>query len=110
LPDSLNRPEVRALIERIDTHIDPECERIYPGTRSGAVHILLRDERRLEARVLEPKGEAANPMSDADLEAKFRANCEPIVGASRCDELLQQVWHFEALNNIRDFLGALARR
>ncbi len=110
LPDSLNRPEVRALIERVDTHVDPECERIYPGTRSGAVHILLRDERRLEARVLEPKGEAANPMSDTDLEAKFRANCEPIIGAPRCEELLQFVSRFEALNDIHDFLEALAHR
>jgi 2-methylcitrate dehydratase PrpD len=110
LPQSLNRPEVRALIQCIDAHVDEECERIYPGRRSGAVQIMLRDGRKLEARILDPKGEAGNPMSDADLEAKLRANCEPIVGASRCDELLQQVWHFEALNNIREFLEVLARR
>src|SRR5690606_30111436 len=41
LPDSLARAEVRRLIEVSDTRIDPECERIYPGRRSGAVRLTL---------------------------------------------------------------------
>lgn len=104
LPESLDRPEVQAVMQRIDTRIDPECERIYPATRSGAVHIVLHDGRQFEARVLDPKGEAANPMVDADLERKFIANCEPIIGSARCAGLLEQVWHFEALQSIDELL------
>jgi 2-methylcitrate dehydratase PrpD len=105
LPTSLNRPEVQALMQRIDTRIDEECERIYPVRRSGAVHITLHDGRKVEIRVLDPKGEAANPMSDADLVSKFGANCEPIAGKARCEALLEQVWRFEALESISDFVG-----
>lgn len=103
LPESLRRPAVQALIERIDTHVDDECERIYPGKRSGAVQIALRDGRKLDIRVLDPKGEAGNPMTDTDLERKFFANCEPIAGRVRCAQLLDQVWRFDELNDIRDF-------
>jgi 2-methylcitrate dehydratase PrpD len=95
---------VRALIQRIDTHVDEECERIYPGRRSGAVQIALRDGRKFEARILDPKGEAGNPMSDADLERKFVANCEPIAGRARCAELFKQVWQFEELESIDKLL------
>lgn len=109
LPESLRRLEVQALLARIDTRIDEECERLYPGRRSGAVRIALRDGRKFEARILDPKGETANPMSDADLQAKFRANCEPLLGASRCDQLLQCVWHFENAKDIGDFIRMLAR-
>lgn len=109
LPESVQRPAVQALLERIDTHIDETCERLYPAQRSGAVRIALRDGRTFDARVLDPKGEAANPMSDADLEAKFRANCEPLIGASRCNELLRHVWHFEASTDIDAFLRVLGR-
>jgi 2-methylcitrate dehydratase PrpD len=104
LPESLVRAEVQALIQRIDTHIDQECERIYPGRRSGVVHIALRDGRTFEARVPDPKGEAANPMADADLELKFVANCEPIAGRARCEQLLGRVWHFDELKSIGDFI------
>lgn len=103
LPESLRRPELQALIQRIDTHVDEECERIYPATRSGAVHIALRDGRKLDIRVLDPKGETENPMSDADLERKFVANCEPILGKPRCEQLLGQVWRFDELSNVSDF-------
>ena len=94
---------LRALIERIDARIDDECERIYPGIRSGAARITLRDGTQLSKRVLEPKGEARNPMTDADLEGKFRANCEAIIGKKRCDRVLSDVWAYDGLGDVTQF-------
>ena len=108
LPQSLARPQVQALVERIDTRIDDECERIYPGRRSGTVHIVVRDGRTFNTRVIDPKGEAENPMTDADLEDKLRANCEPIIGASRCAELIERIWDFDKEESIAHFMRALA--
>jgi len=97
LPDSLARPEVRRLIDLTETRLDEECERIYPGRRSGAVEIGLADGRKLAARVLDPLGEGENPMTDADLERKLVANCEPLVGKERCGALLDAVWQFDRM-------------
>ena len=109
LPESLRRKEVQALLQKIDTRIDDECERLYPGTRSGVVGVTLEGGAKFEKRVLEPKGEAANPMSDADLEQKFLGNCEPLIGHARCDELLHSIWNFESAGSIRAFMNLLAR-
>ena len=95
LPESLARAGVQRLMEACDTQIDPECERIYPGRRSGAVRITLKDSRVLEARVLDPKGEGENPMTDADLDSKFLVNCTPLLGEARTQELLKAIRHFE---------------
>jgi 2-methylcitrate dehydratase PrpD len=95
LPDSLARPEVQRLIAVADARLDAECERIYPGRRSGAVRVTLNDGRALEARVLDPKGEGENPMSDADLEKKFMVNCKPLLGEDKCQRLRATVWQFE---------------
>ena len=103
VPATLDRPDVRALIERIDARLDDECERIYPGVRSGTAAIRLRDGTLLSKRVLEPKGEVKNPMTDPDLEAKFRANCEPIVGRPRCDRIVTDVWRFEQIEDVSGF-------
>jgi 2-methylcitrate dehydratase PrpD len=108
LAPTLEKPEVRRLIEASDTYLDPECERVYPGIRSGMVELGLKGGRRLEKRVLEPKGEAANPMSDADLERKLRVNCAPVVGADRCQALIEAVWGFDRAGTIAPLLRLLA--
>ena len=78
-----------------DTRIDAECERLYPGRRSGVVRIDLADGRSFEKRVLDPKGEGENPMTDDDLRRKFVVNCEAIAGKAKCERLLDLVWRFD---------------
>lgn len=103
LPETLAREDVKAVMKRTDTRVDEECERIYPGVRSGVVRIALRDGRAIEKRVVHPKGEKTNPMTDRDLEEKLVANCAPLIGRARCDELIAQVWGFDRLENAAGF-------
>jgi 2-methylcitrate dehydratase PrpD len=95
LAESLERPEVQRLINVSETVIDEECERIYPGRRSGVVCVGLKDGRMLEKRVLDPKGEGENPFTDADLQRKFRVNCEPVIGKDQCERLCELIWSFD---------------
>ena len=95
LPASLARAEVLRLIQTVDTRLDEECERIYPGKRSGVVRVHLHDGRSLEKRVIEPRGETENPMSDADLRRKFTVNCEAVVGKAKCERLSAVIWEFD---------------
>ena len=108
LPDSLARPAVRRLIDLAETRLDEECERLYPQRRSGAVEVGLADGRKLAARVLDPRGEGDNPMSDGDLARKFAANCVPVLGGMKSDALLGTIWHFEERRDLGDLLGLLA--
>jgi 2-methylcitrate dehydratase PrpD len=110
LPESLERPAVRRLIDAADTFVDEECERIYPGRRSGAVEIGFKDGRKLSARVLDPKGEGENPMSDADLERKLIVNCRPLIGEANCRWLIEAVWEFDRTGTIAPLLALLERR
>lgn len=107
LPESLDRAEVRRLIEVSNTEIDPECERIYPGRRSGVVRIDLTDGRSVEKRVLDPKGEGESPMSDADLKHKFMVNCEPVVGKAACERLAALVWSFDSASSVQEIFEGL---
>ena len=108
LPDSLARPEVRRLVGLAETRVDEECERIYPGRRSGVVEIWLKDGRRFEARVLDPKGEGDNQMSDADLERKFTANCVPVIEKNEGGAVLDAVWRFEQAPDLGKLLRLLS--
>jgi 2-methylcitrate dehydratase PrpD len=109
LPESLARPEVQRVIRACETTIDDECERIYPGRRSGFVRIHLNDGRAHERRVVDPKGETENPMSDADLKQKFTVNCEPLIGSARCERLLETIWRFDTQTDTRELFTLLAQ-
>ncbi len=43
-------------------------------------------------------------MSDEDLQRKFFANCEPVIGKSRASSLLEAVWRFERAGAMTDLL------
>lgn len=92
---NLDRPDIRRLIDATEVYVDEECDRIYPGRRSGVARVQLKDGRVLEERVLDPKGEGENPMSDDDLSEKFMSNCEQILGAERCRQLIDAVWRLD---------------
>jgi len=102
-PDSLGRADLQAAIDRVDVAVDEDCERSYPKTRSGTVSITITDGRVYDQRVPDPKGEAANPLSDGDLETKFRDNCDPILGD------LASVAALEIISNFRNEPAALNR-
>jgi 2-methylcitrate dehydratase PrpD len=104
LPQSLERPAVQALIARADAYVDDECEAIYPGRRSGCVEITLKGGKRVDARVLDPKGEGENPMTDEDLTRKSLANCVPVIGTERSEGIIATAWNFELASDVGELL------
>jgi 2-methylcitrate dehydratase PrpD len=50
-------------------------------------------------------GTAENPMSDAAIEAKFRDNADPVIGAARAQAIRDMVWGLESVSDV----GALVR-
>jgi len=102
-PGRIDRPEVQAMIPKVRVYTDEETDRQYPNRRGGVVTLVMKDGRRLTERVLDPKGEGENLMSDADLERKFLSNCESIVGADKCRHLLDAVWGFDRLDDLAVF-------
>ena len=67
--------------------------------------ITLRDGRRLERRVDQAKGQPKNPLSDAELTAKFRDCAARVLAPERVDAVLRAV---EGLPTVPD-VSAVAR-
>lgn len=69
------------------------------------VSIQLKDGRKLERHVAHPLGSLERPMSDADLDAKFRQLTHGILTSRQSDELAQQCWRLTELPDA----GAIVR-
>ncbi|HET7597796.1 MAG TPA: MmgE/PrpD family protein [Burkholderiales bacterium] len=85
-------PRVVALRERVTASADP-------GVHEDQVRIAvrLRDGRTLEKFVEHAIGSLDRPMSDADLEAKFRGLAQGILSSAETDRLIRLCWDVGSL-------------
>jgi len=67
----------------------------YPQAVGNIVTLRLRDGRTLSQRVDHPRGHAQNPLSDAELEAKFRELARTRLEQHRADAVLQWLWRLD---------------
>lgn len=107
-PAAFSTAEAQRLLAATRVFVDEDCQTAYPGRRSGVVTLTLSDGRRLEKRVMDPKGEGENQMSDADLSGKFLDNGGPVIGPERAQRLLDLLWQADGSTDLAAVIGLLS--
>ena len=105
----VNRPDVQAMIAKIDFGVNAEAEAAGFDKMTTIVEIELADGRKLSGRADFGKGSPANPMTDAELSDKFR-QCATWgrVPGDRAERILETLWRIESLADVSE-LGGLLR-
>ncbi len=80
---------------------------MYPDAVANIVHIDLADGRRLTKRVDYPMGHAKNPLKDSQVEEKFNALVEPLLGSDRARKIIDIVWKLDEAQNVDELMKAL---
>ena len=104
----VNRPDVKAMIERIDYNVHPEAEAAGYEKMTTLIEIKLADGRTISGRADFGKGSPANPMSDDELAVKFR-ECAAWGGLPRTDaeKIIELVFRLDKLKNINELTRLL---
>lgn len=102
----IRAPEVLALTQKVRYEIDPDDE--YPRNYSGHVIVRLRDGTVREARQPHMRGGAKEPLSRAELLAKFHANLH--YGGWSPDRATELAGYCEGLFDRPDLTGLAAFR
>jgi 2-methylcitrate dehydratase PrpD len=87
---------------------DAELERLLPA-RVATVEVTLTDGTRLTETVKAVRGTAENPMPREEVIVKARDLMTPILGAERCNKLIQTTMGLEKLKSIHDLRPLLQR-
>jgi 2-methylcitrate dehydratase PrpD len=84
--------------------------RVDDGIDEAAVDMtaVLKDGRRVHVRVDHAIGSLENPLSDAQLEAKFNALVMPVLGDAKARDITRACWSLGTLADVRN-LTALCR-
>jgi 2-methylcitrate dehydratase PrpD len=97
----VRNPRVMALRDRVSATVDA-------GIHEDQVRLTmtLKDGRRFEKFIAHTIGSLTRPMSDADLEAKFRALAKGILPAAQTDKLIGLCWNVGKLKRAADIACA----
>ncbi len=94
---------VMALRDKIDATADAAIRKL-----EAHVRIDLADGRVLDKHVLHALGSTERPMSDADLEEKFRGLVEGVLPTTQAKQLIELCWQFPALTDAAQLPQAAA--
>lgn len=94
--ENVNNPNITALTNKVFIEADDELSLLVPNKRVAILEIDLGNNLILTERVDYPKGEPENPITNADMEEKFR-NLSVFSGKSQkeSDEIIFKVWNIE---------------
>ncbi len=106
-PKRFTDPALLELMAKIKLHRDASCNARYPQGIPNRLTVTLTNGRKLVKEVEFPRGHARNPMTDGEVEQKFRTLVEPRYGKDRADNLLAACWEMEKFNSPRELLQLL---
>ncbi len=98
----LHDSKMRATMAKVRCYVDEEAEAAFPNRRSAIVRIRTHANKAFKHHAVTRKGDPDNPLSDAELEEKFREFSAPVIGDSAVEKLRQAVWSIDVNENLRN--------
>jgi 2-methylcitrate dehydratase len=109
-PQRFTDPALLGLVQRVEVRRHRELSSLYPHTIGNIVTVRLRGGQTLTRRVDHACGNVHNPMSDEQVEAKFRSQAEPVLGRERAGSLLKWCWGLDRASDLNAFADLMEVR
>ncbi len=111
LPDQfrdelLGDPDVLAVAAKVSFTADPEIERLYPEKFAAHVVVHAGGESR-ELRTEHPKGAAANPLTQDEVDEKFHQLAGERLDAEQRAHFLKRARALHELDDVAELVGGL---
>jgi 2-methylcitrate dehydratase PrpD len=98
-------PAFGEFAEKLTITAPAEIDQLYPKLRPARVTVTT-SRGTFVRQADEALGSRLVPLDDAGLEQKFIDNVEPVLGGSRAEALVKQLWQIEAISDIRPLVDA----
>jgi 2-methylcitrate dehydratase len=105
--ERIHDPKLQALLQKIEVIADPGYEKQFPAKKLSGVSITTANGKTVEKEVEFPKGYPANPMTNADLEEKFRALTSEVMNKSQQDRVIEAIGNLDRAPNLNEFTAAM---
>lgn len=103
-PEKFTDPVVLDLIEKITIEADPE---LPENGYSGISEVTTKDGRRFKKRVDTPHGMGDDPLSDDELEDKFKEMAIKYMSKGQVKKIFETVWNLEKVEEISELMNLM---
>ena len=98
---------IQSLIRRIKVVEDPAMTAMFPGNQSAHIDATAGG-RTYSIHIANSKGHEKNPLSDGDIEAKFRLLARDVIGPDHAAMMMERMWSFDAEPSVTAWVESLA--
>lgn len=106
--EKINDPRLKEVIYKIKGEASEEFEKMFPAKQPSRVTIRTKQGQEHSVYLEYPKGDPREPMTMKDLEAKFNALSDGLLGNTAQRSIKNMVSACEEIESVRDFMGNLA--
>jgi 2-methylcitrate dehydratase len=104
-PKRFTDPGLLQLVSKVKVFRDAGLSARYPRGIPNRITVALNDGRQLVKEVEFPRGHAENPMTDAEVEHKFRTLVVPRYGEEVARKFLAACWALESLKSVAELMA-----
>ena len=104
-PEYWQDPKLIDLTQKVKVSASEEANRRAPEAMLSRVEVTSSRGQRHSAEVAYHRGHYKNPMSDQEIEAKFRGLAQDWLTARQIDTLLDHLWHLEQVRDIGEVIA-----
>lgn len=104
----LHDEKLLSLVQKIEVKANAELNKKYPEGIPNLIRIRTKGGETLEKEVTFPRGHARNPMTDQEVESKFKTLAAPLLAVATINEVLDRCWNLDRQPSIGPLLQAFA--
>ena len=105
-PDRLRDPRIHRLTDKISVLDDAELSRQFPSLIPCRIELTTNDGQRKISAVEYPRGHAKNPMTDEEVNDKFRTLTERVLPKGTLDHALGLLWKLDEADDLDAILAS----
>ena len=103
----ISNPRLRDIMSRMTLVEEADFTARYPAEYNCRITIAGKDGQTHSTHTFWPKGHRRNPMSDSEVEDKFRNFAGVALTPGQCDEVLSMVWDLDNLASLKPLIDSL---
>jgi 2-methylcitrate dehydratase len=106
-PERLRDPAVLAIADRIHAYAHPDLASAKAGDLTCYLDLTTHDGRRFSERLVTYRGHPDNPMTDEEMETKFRRCAGRRLAERQVDAAVEAIWGLDKLADLEPLLAAV---
>ena len=100
----LENPDLLELVSKVKVSVSEEANARAPEAMLCDFEVVTKSGDSHSAQVAYHKGHYKNPLTDSDVDTKFRTLAQKHLTTAQVDALLNRLWHLEEVQNIGEVI------